>query len=57
MQRQSQARHTGLFSSVNITTDNGIDIAGVIQSLDPGSDVSLTSGTGILLISGFVEAG
>ena len=44
-------------SSVAITTDSGIDIYGVIQSSDADSDVTLVSGDGLLLVSGFVEAG
>ena len=45
------------FSSVAITTDSGIEIYGVIQSSDAESDVTLVSGDGLLLVSGFVEAG
>ena len=45
------------FSSVSITTDSGINIYGVIQASDAASDVTLVSGDGLLLVSGFVEAG
>ncbi|MCP4708575.1 MAG: hypothetical protein GY869_08125, partial [Planctomycetes bacterium] len=47
----------GALGHITVTTDNGIEIAGVIQAIDPDSDVTLNSGTGLLLVSGYVEAG
>ncbi|MFZ7125839.1 MAG: hypothetical protein ACOWWM_06760, partial [Desulfobacterales bacterium] len=47
----------GAASAVQIQSDDGIQILGVIQALDPDSDVTLVSGTGLLEIQGFVEAG
>ncbi|MEM4406491.1 MAG: calcium-binding protein, partial [Candidatus Methanomethylicaceae archaeon] len=47
----------GSSSKVEITTEDGILVGGVIQALDPDSDVTLVSGEGLLEIEGFVEAG
>ncbi|KPK75748.1 MAG: hypothetical protein AMJ79_09910, partial [Phycisphaerae bacterium SM23_30] len=47
----------GVSGHITIITDNGMEIVGVIQAVDPDSDVTLNSGTGLLEISGYVEAG
>jgi hypothetical protein len=47
----------GAASSITIDTDSGVQIAGVVQGLDPASDVAITSGHGLLYVSGYVEAG
>jgi VCBS repeat-containing protein len=47
----------GAMGHITVTTDRGIQIHGVIQAVDPDSDVTLDSGSGELKVTGFVEAG
>jgi len=48
---------SGVHANIIITSDDGIEILGVIQAIDPDSDVILDSGSGLLEVSGFIEAG
>ena len=47
----------GALGHISVTTDDGMAIHGVIQAIDPDSNVTLNSGDGTLLVTGFVEAG